>query len=60
MVLSQQQPPLNISAPLSGSELLQQVQALEESKNSGAQSTTDDNMADESKRYQTLEEIYSF
>nr|XP_058953743.1 TBC1 domain family member 2B-like [Pocillopora verrucosa] len=48
-VVLSQQPPLNISAPLSGTELLQQVQALDESNNGIGQSSTDEKMADESK-----------
>ncbi|RMX50100.1 hypothetical protein pdam_00002943 [Pocillopora damicornis] len=48
-VVLSQQPPLNISAPLSGTELLQQVQALDESNNGIGQSSADEKMADESK-----------
>lgn len=49
VLISQPQPPLNISGPLSGTELLQQVQALEELNNGVGQSATDEKMADESK-----------
>ena len=52
MVLSQQTPPLIISAPLTDDEMLEQ-QTLEEAKNSaGALSSADEkNIDDESKRY---------
>ena len=46
LLLSQQTPPLNISAPLTESEMLEQ-QTLEEAKTSVARSSSDD----ESKRY---------
>ena len=58
-VVLSQQPPLNISAPLSGTELLQQVQALDESNNGIGQSSTDEKMADESKRYTRMSSGHS-
>ena len=54
MVLSQQSAPLNISAPLTDSEMLQQ-QMLEGTKHSRAQSITEENTSEnEGKRYSEL------
>ena len=51
MVLSQQSPPVNISAPLSGSEMLEQLMLEETAKASRTQSVAEEQIdEDESKR----------
>ena len=51
MVLSQQSPPVNISAPLSGSEMMEHLMLEETAKASRTQSVAEEQIVeDESKR----------